>query len=333
LETELKARLGLGDDEVALFHGGLITMEQRNGRIDRYGQAHEPVIRYLVTRPRDPEFRGDLRILDLLVAREKSAHENLGDVQWLMRLHDPEKEEERITLAIATKEEPALVLPELPTATSDGAIDFLALLGGGDENTDADGPSAPAPAVPTHAPRSLFTDDLEYARSAFEELRRDDPALAPEIGDASITLPVPDDLRHRLELLPREMRGDGELELTVDREAMKLAYKKARSAKGGEQRVGWPQPGAALLGRPPGLGVARAARALHVRPPRGPGARDAAEGGCPVLRRPGHPVERAERTGARRVVRSPDAQEGRAGDRDVRGARADLEEVAHESWR
>lgn len=285
LEEELKKRLGLDDEEIAMFHGALddieqqarvrdfgaeasrvrvllcsdaaseginlhffcrtlvhfdlpwslITLEQRNGRIDRYGQERQPLIRYLATRPRDRDLRGDLRILDLLVEREKAANENLGDVRWLMRLHDPEKEEERIAAAIADREDPAFVLPEVPT--SEEAVDFLALLGAADDQAAEEKVAE----VPLQTPRSLFSGDLEYAREAFAELHAQGEEVTAEISGDTITLPVPADLRHRLAHLPREMRGDGELSLTVDRAAMQRAYKKARSARGAEDKIGWPK--------------------------------------------------------------------------------------------
>ena len=49
----------------------LIRIEQRNGRIDRYGQKHPPVISSLILEPSDPNFSGDLRVLSRLLEREK----------------------------------------------------------------------------------------------------------------------------------------------------------------------------------------------------------------------------------------------------------------------
>lgn len=56
----------------------LITMEQRNGRIDRYGQNETPHITYLLTRSEDPEIKADLRIIDILVKKEEWAHRNIA---------------------------------------------------------------------------------------------------------------------------------------------------------------------------------------------------------------------------------------------------------------
>ena len=73
----------------------LITLEQRNGRIDRYGQQHTPHIYYLLSKSQDDKIKGDLRILDKLIEKEEEAHKNLGDSATIMNLFDPEKEEEQ----------------------------------------------------------------------------------------------------------------------------------------------------------------------------------------------------------------------------------------------
>jgi len=57
----------------------LITIEQRNGRIDRYGQRHAPDIRALVLVPDHPDCTGDVRILTRLLEREHTAHQAFGE--------------------------------------------------------------------------------------------------------------------------------------------------------------------------------------------------------------------------------------------------------------
>ena len=57
----------------------LIRIEQRNGRIDRYGQQHRPRITTLLLDPSTRQFAGDLRVLTRLVEKEHEAHTALGD--------------------------------------------------------------------------------------------------------------------------------------------------------------------------------------------------------------------------------------------------------------
>ena len=52
----------------------LIRIEQRNGRIDRYGQKHPPRITALLLDPSSERFAGDVRILATLIEKEDEAH-------------------------------------------------------------------------------------------------------------------------------------------------------------------------------------------------------------------------------------------------------------------
>ncbi len=142
----------------------LITLEQRNGRIDRFGQEQTPRISYLLTIPGDPGLKGDLRVLERLIEKEDNAHRNLGDVAWLMNLHDAEQEEERIARGIERGEAPEAVIPEQEQPT-----DFLALM-------RAEPGSEPPPEVAE--PLRLYDGDLAYAREAFAEVLADEPAAS-----------------------------------------------------------------------------------------------------------------------------------------------------------
>jgi superfamily II DNA/RNA helicase len=49
----------------------LMVFQQRNGRVDRYGQAQEPQILYLFTETQVEKIRGDLRILEILQQKDE----------------------------------------------------------------------------------------------------------------------------------------------------------------------------------------------------------------------------------------------------------------------
>lgn len=72
----------------------LMVFQQRNGRIDRYGQTKEPDIRYMVIRTKNEKIRGDIRILEVLIRKEEQANKNIGDPALLMNVYDAAKEEE-----------------------------------------------------------------------------------------------------------------------------------------------------------------------------------------------------------------------------------------------
>ena len=205
----------------------LITLEQRNGRIDRYGQTHQPVLTYLLTHPADKALRGDLRILDLLIEKEQEAHKTLGDVAWLLKLHEADREEEHIARAIETGAKAETVLQ--PAAAED---DFLSILLGGEA-----GESAQTATDPT-----LYPDDVSYCRDALDLLAASRELHVEHHDHAQgFTLHPPADLAHRLAYLPPELLQQTQgtqpvLKLTADRSRVMTALEAARRKQGA-----WPE--------------------------------------------------------------------------------------------
>lgn len=78
----------------------LIVFQQRNGRIDRYGQKECPDIRYMLTERADEDIKDDTYILKILIAKEKSAHDNIGDPVTLMEGATQEEQETATAHAI-----------------------------------------------------------------------------------------------------------------------------------------------------------------------------------------------------------------------------------------
>jgi len=79
-----------------LFHfdipWSLITFQQRNGRVDRYGQDKKPIITFLLSSADGTD--DDKWVLQHILRREAAAHDNIGDPGQLMELYDVNAEED-----------------------------------------------------------------------------------------------------------------------------------------------------------------------------------------------------------------------------------------------
>ncbi|MEV7196848.1 DEAD/DEAH box helicase [Streptomyces sp. NPDC093510] len=82
----------------------LITIEQRNGRIDRYGQEQHPQMRalLLVRQDEDPDVPSADRLVSRrLLEREDEVHRTLGDAASILGLRDEDAEENAIKTGLA----------------------------------------------------------------------------------------------------------------------------------------------------------------------------------------------------------------------------------------
>lgn len=74
----------------------IITLIQRNGRIDRFGQTKNPVLRYLMVRTRQSLLKGDESILEKLVVKVEEINRSTRQGETVLKLYDPEAEERYI---------------------------------------------------------------------------------------------------------------------------------------------------------------------------------------------------------------------------------------------
>ena len=212
----------------------LMVFQQRNGRVDRYGQERTPHIVYLVTESANATIRGDTRILEVLAEKDEQAHRNIGDPSAFMRVYDIEAEEGITRDAIAVGEQAERFDARLSPAASEGD-DLLALFLG--TRSPDDEPSPAAEELPPPPP-SLFQSDLAYCEAALHRLREKDRNLRFE-SDATgtvLTLDAPDDLRRRFGYFPREVFPEnGRFALTADRNRMRDAIADSR-----REETAWP---------------------------------------------------------------------------------------------
>ena len=143
----------------------LMVFQQRNGRVDRYGQTATPQIVYLVTKSANPTIRGDTRILEVLMAKDEQAYKNIGDPSVFMDKYDV-AEEERITETAIANGQSAEAFDREWQPKSNKGDDLLALFLQGDGDVaEQETPATPPP------PMSLFPSDLQYCEAALHRLR------------------------------------------------------------------------------------------------------------------------------------------------------------------
>ncbi|MGI8731544.1 MAG: helicase-related protein [Solirubrobacteraceae bacterium] len=225
----------------------LIRIEQRNGRIDRYGQLRSPCITTLLLSPSTTGFGGDLRVLQKLVEKEHEAHKALGDSASLMGKYDVKAEEDAIREVLAGRKDLDDVVRAVDdVATGDGIDGMLARL-------FAHGASAPAQPDSNRvdgAADGVYADPVALLRDALTMVFKT-PGAEPRAGGVSwrehsqhaIVEFVPDaSLRQRLDVLPqsylRERKVNEGLRLATTPARGKQALDDARSA---ESTSLWPE--------------------------------------------------------------------------------------------
>ncbi|SFD48723.1 hypothetical protein SAMN04489710_102386 [Paracidovorax konjaci] len=223
-----------------------MVFQQRNGRVDRYGQKHQPEIVYLFTETVTDRIRGDLRILEILQAKDEQAYLNLGDPSAFLNVYDPEKEAEKVSDFMAQGMAPEAVEAKLEQAAadeSDNGVDWLMqLFGGGDAAATAPEPAAPSSVQQINEPASLFDGDYHYAKTALTQLNQGQTLCqwTPHDGEKVIALTAPRDLQDRLKQLPREVQADNDhYSLCADPKRMAAAIETARQAR--REQDTWPQ--------------------------------------------------------------------------------------------
>ncbi|EOM74214.1 helicase [Rhodococcus rhodnii] len=232
----------------------LIRIEQRNGRVDRYGQKHPPVISSLILEPTDPAFSGDLRVLSRLLERENQAHGTLGDVASLMGKHSVTDEENAIRAVLAGKstlDEQVRDIDEIAAGDDlEGMFAEFDLAEAADAQSVSELPEAPS--------ESLYPDDLTFLTEALAAAFHDVPESDPSKGGvgwavhknhAVAELIPPRDLRQRLEQLPQNYLQAGKVrERLVLATSPEVGNAQLAAAKEGKGVAGTTWPEAHFLG-------------------------------------------------------------------------------------
>lgn len=221
----------------------LMVFQQRNGRIDRYGQEQIPQIDYLITESSHPVIRGDMRILEVLQKKDDQAYKNIGDPSAFMGVYDISAEESITEKAMAAGLADQVFDAQL-TPKQDEGEDLLSLFLG----TGAPPVAASSAPLPIQDPLTIFGDggDYRFCRQAFDKLRQNGSNLEVLCDDEAqrIRLTAPNDLRYRFNTLPREVVPDNwQFVLTTDKEVIKQEVVRCRQDESAWPKVHylWPQ--------------------------------------------------------------------------------------------
>ncbi|WP_166869343.1 helicase-related protein [Salinibacterium sp. ZJ70] len=212
----------------------LIRIEQRNGRIDRYGQKHPPRITTLLLNPSDEMFSGDVRVLTRLLERESEAHTALGDAASLMGHYDAEAEEKAIMSALARGADFDEVVPTVDSVaeSSDPFAQMLALLAT-EESAVVESAEVPDLTLFDSAEQFLQQALAELSDTAEAPLERGGFGLQVHANHHLVSLAPPPDLAQRLRVLPQtyvqQQRVTERLALATTRTAAERSLAEARS--------------------------------------------------------------------------------------------------------
>ncbi|MFD1409184.1 DEAD/DEAH box helicase [Kroppenstedtia eburnea] len=196
-----------------------IRLQQRNGRIDRFGQLNTPEIRYLILKSEDPIAGGETRVVEKLLEKSQLIQRNLGDPSRILKLFDAKEEEDYVKERIAE---------------GDSLDDIF----GDDDEDDWDEEFDFVPRTTTHVsirqqelPRmyrdwlELMEDlqtELQQKREEYrrkygrEDLHRKGEKIRIDREKQRITVSVTPDLESRLRSLPPEAKKKKEIHLTTD---------------------------------------------------------------------------------------------------------------------
>lgn len=182
----------------------LMVFQQRNGRIDRYGQQKRPDIRYMLIESDNKRIKGDMRIIEILITKEEQALKNIGDPSLLLGKFTIEDEELVVAEAIEGGSDAAAFEQSLD-AGEDDFDPFEALMAAASEAE-----SAPTKQSDIVTDETLFSD-IDYLYQALSYLNQTEQHPVEKLKTVSgLDIKLTPDMSRRLkalipeEALPRE---------------------------------------------------------------------------------------------------------------------------------
>ena len=241
----------------------IITLIQRNGRIDRFGQKYEPVIRYIMVNTDEGLFKGDRELFERLIKKVEIINESRQSGESVLKLYDPEAEERYIAeKGILSQDE--TVLDRVGSAGNEEASALEDLLKEASDISDQDDydflfddeagiqQERPVLTTKTTLSRTRLYADKDYLTEGYSLLGENDRDYKNiEFTGKQILIKPPKDLKRRLGIqiakndiifgataVPEEAwPEDGILKLSEDPEYVDTAITAARNTSGLWSRV------------------------------------------------------------------------------------------------
>lgn len=204
----------------------LITLEQRNGRIDRYGQTKTPYIHYLIAKSDLKGLKDDLHIVNKLIEKEDAVHKSLGDAASVFKLYDTSREEDLVTKAIASGDVNKIDVPD---------FDLSDLFEAEDQADDSTPPLKIEQPIKENT--CLFENDRSYYNALITQLKTDNYIQNEDVVFEGSLLEIKrtDELDRILYDIPQEAKppkkGDV-FQLTLDKGEVQKSISDARKKKG-----------------------------------------------------------------------------------------------------
>lgn len=186
----------------------LMVFQQRNGRVDRYGQTEQPDIRYMLIDSDNPRIKGDARIMEILVKKEEQALKNIGDPAMLFGKFNQEEEE---TAKVIESGAGAAAFEKLLDSDEEEFDPLELLMGLGEEKEVK---------VEYSDEETLFSD-IDYLKNALDIFTDTEEIKYSDLSRTQgVEIKLTDNVKKRIKKLipPEAMPSDDYLRLSPDRE-------------------------------------------------------------------------------------------------------------------
>lgn len=211
----------------------LMVFQQRNGRIDRYGQEKRPDIRYMMISSKNERIKGDMRIIRILVEKEEQAFKNIGDPTLLLGKFNVEDEELVISETIENGSDAVAFEESLHDEESEfDPLDFLLNTASMEETVSATNY--------TVDDETLFTDK-QYLIKALSYINKSEQHPLRQLSEISgVDVMLTEDMRRRLSaVIPEEAMPSGEI-LRLSDDKRYIMQEMRKSMQNSIDNAAWP---------------------------------------------------------------------------------------------